>query len=64
MNQILEQIDNGKAALIRDGIVIEMMKHQRSDLNIAIGQEKYLPALMGYPVKRKKSDSIKRLNRM
>ena len=45
-------------------MTIEMLKSERSDLNLAVGSEQYFTSLMGYPIKKSLSDNHKRLKIM
>jgi hypothetical protein len=60
----LVEVSQRKKVYIRDGSTLLFESLENSDLNLAIGREKYFPASIGYPINKKFSESREKLNEM
>ncbi len=64
MDQIIEKVANREAAYLREGYSIAKLMDQNPHKKVAIGQEVYLPVLIGYHINRQMTESRIRIYKL
>jgi hypothetical protein len=57
MDEIIEKVANRKAAYLREGYSIAKLMNQNPHKTVAIGQEVFLPVLIGYHINKQMTES-------